>query len=190
MEEKAEFDFNRFAAEVAIWSEKNFGPKTNIAKGYKYPHQPLLGIIEEFGELCIAVDNLNTYGIQAKKDNFIDAVGDTVIYITDYCNQLNLNLDTIILNAHNYKCEEDLNTLIILGCLCHNHLKMEQCIRGTTEEHLFAITEDLVNLFYLLKYICNEQFISFDECVKVTWEKVQKRDWTKNKLMEKYYERR
>jgi len=70
-------------------------------------------------------------------------------------------------------CEE-------LGELCHAHLKQEQGVRGTNEEHV-ANAKDAVGdiIIYLTDY-CYRRGWSLGEIVDTTWESVQKRDWKKN----------
>ena len=65
-----------------VWGLHNFG---------KIPiHQPLLGALEELGELAHA-HLKEEQGIRGSSEKHIadakDAVGDTVIYLMDYCNR-------------------------------------------------------------------------------------------------------
>ena len=73
-----------------VWKERNFG------KGK--PHQPLLGLAEEVGELAHAhlkiEQGIRTgEGLEAKR---LDAVGDIFIFLMDYCNVNGLDLDECI----------------------------------------------------------------------------------------------
>ena len=64
----------------------------------KKPHQPLLGIQEEVGELSHAHLKMEQ-GIRTNEDHQaakIDAVGDIVIYLADYCNQNGIFLDSAV----------------------------------------------------------------------------------------------
>ena len=80
--------------EVAEWAARNF-------KG-KQPHQPLLGVAEEVGELCHA-HLKNEQGIRGTPvehyDAKVDAVGDICIYLADYCIQNAINLDEAVTKA-------------------------------------------------------------------------------------------
>jgi len=63
------------------WSLRNFPERK--------PHQPLLGAMEELGELAHA-HLKEEQGIRTDEDhegNAMDAIGDIVIYLMDYCNQ-------------------------------------------------------------------------------------------------------
>ena len=68
-----------------------------------------------------------------------------------------------------------------IGELNHAHLKMEQGIRGTPEEHQ-AAKEDAVadTIIYLADY-CARNDINLARAVTTTWNKVKERDWQKNK---------
>lgn len=84
----------RLQAEVYVWSLKNFPDKKQ--------YQPLLGVAEEVGELCHA--HLKTeQGIRgdAKKhyDDSVDAVGDIIIYLADYCAQNNIDFEMAVYNT-------------------------------------------------------------------------------------------
>lgn len=80
----------RLQAEVATWAERNFGPRP--------AWQPLVGIMEELGELAHA--HLKAaQGIRRDEDHEAgarDAVGDIIIYVADYCNAAGLDLEEIV----------------------------------------------------------------------------------------------
>jgi NTP pyrophosphatase (non-canonical NTP hydrolase) len=80
--------------EVNEWAARNF-------KG-KQPHQPLLGVAEEVGELCHA-HLKNEQGIRGTKEEHYaakcDAVGDIVVYLADYCTQNMISLDSAVADA-------------------------------------------------------------------------------------------
>jgi len=80
--------------EVEEWQKRNFFNKK--------PHQPLLGIVEEVGELSHAHLKLEQ-GIrgtpQEHKLAKVDAVGDIVIYLCDYCTQNNIDLQAAVMST-------------------------------------------------------------------------------------------
>jgi len=59
-------------------------------------HHPLLGIAEEVGELCHAFLKAEQ-GIRGTpeehREAMIDAVGDIMVYLADFCNRNNINLE-------------------------------------------------------------------------------------------------
>jgi NTP pyrophosphatase (non-canonical NTP hydrolase) len=79
------------------WTKSNFGST------YHLSHHPLLGIVEEVGELSHAhlkaeqAIRGNDKSWEAQRR---DAVGDIVIYLMDYCNRYNLDLEQCIMDAH------------------------------------------------------------------------------------------
>lgn len=74
-------DVRTIQEEVASWSEENFGDQPAI--------NPLLGVGEEYGELIHSVLK-QRQGIRLNEDGVgreaeMDAVGDIVIYLMDFC---------------------------------------------------------------------------------------------------------
>jgi len=76
--------------ENALWVDKNFpGAKT---------YQPLLGAVEELGELAHA-HLKEEQGIRTSEDhvaNAKDAIGDTIIYLINYCNLRGFDIAEIV----------------------------------------------------------------------------------------------
>lgn len=70
----------RLQLEVYRWSKKNF-PNNQ-------PYHPLLGAVEEIGELCHAhlkYEQGIREGVNTVMELKRDAVADTIIYLLDYC---------------------------------------------------------------------------------------------------------
>ena len=74
--------------EVGAWSKQNFGDQD--------PINPLLGVVEEVGELCHAVlksrQRIRLMDIEDEKD----AIGDVLIYLLDYCHRRNFAAISIL----------------------------------------------------------------------------------------------
>lgn len=68
-----------------------------------------------------------------------------------------------------------------VGELAHAHLKREQGIRGTPEEHDAAKVDAIGDILVYLADYCERNGISLGFALIDTWEKVRKRDWSKNK---------
>ncbi len=68
-----------------------------------------------------------------------------------------------------------------VGELSHAHLKMEQGIRGTAEEHHEAKVDAVADIIVYLADYCNRNGINMQNALTLTWHKVRQRDWTKNK---------
>lgn len=83
---------------------------------------PLMGIVEEFGEIA---DSL----LANNKDEIEDAIGDVAVYLCDY-----LCRECINWPPDNNPLELDENSALglqsAIGKLCHAHLKRFQRIRG------------------------------------------------------------
>ena len=73
------------------WVTKNFP--------HQMPHQPLLGLAEEVGELAHAhlkseqgIRGYDGLTSDEYRDEAIDAIGDIVIYLASYCNSVGIDL--------------------------------------------------------------------------------------------------
>lgn len=77
--------------------------------------------------------------------------------------------------------------LILLGVaeefgeLCHAHLKAEQGIRGTQEEHDAAAKDSIGDMMVYMADYCNRRGWSLQEILETTWAEVRARDWQKHK---------
>lgn len=74
--------------QVSIWSARNFPRNTSM--------EPLIGVVEEVGELCHTVLKQNQ-GIRSTDQGAIpDAVGDIIIYLADFCERKGIDLDACV----------------------------------------------------------------------------------------------
>lgn len=147
--------------ESKVWVDKNFAPRP--------AHHPLLGIVEEIGELEEA----------RTKDEVIDAVADATIFMADLCNEMKFDLATLY--------EEALDVLVrtakrkplagSMGRLCHAFLKKQQGIRGTPQEHDFAMRASLVEILVSMLAVARAHEFYFLEAVQTTWDQVKDRVW-------------
>lgn len=79
--------------EVGEWAKKNFGKQPS--------YRQLLGCMEELGELSHA-HLKQEQGIRTNENhsiNKIDAIGDLVIYLADYCYRENIDLESAIFDT-------------------------------------------------------------------------------------------
>lgn len=93
-------------SEQEAWAERNFG-----AKEERDADDPLIGIAEELGELCHA-HLKNKQGIRTNEDhhrNKIDAIGDMLIYMLDYCNLHGICMEEALQNTWNEVKQRDWN---------------------------------------------------------------------------------
>lgn len=81
----------RLQEEHAPWAERNFGARPS--------YQPLLGAVEEIGELAHAHLKAEQ-GIRGSEDEHReekkDAVGDVVVFLADYCNLEGFDLQAVV----------------------------------------------------------------------------------------------
>lgn len=141
------------------WSLRNFGDQPASI--------PLLGMIEELGELSTA-----------DAGNAVDAIGDTMIYMADYCTKRALALYDVVQQAQAVKQPSYRGLISILGSLCHAFVKLEQGIRsneGLHEQEMQALSGIVGWLQGLV-----EDDVSFLIAVESTWSQVKSRDWNRN----------
>jgi len=96
--------FPDIQAENKEWAWRNFGGSDVAA-----PWQPLLGAVEELGELAHAYLKRHQ-GIRLDEnhtDAIKDAVGDIVIYLMDFCNREEIDLIECVETAWNEVKQRD-----------------------------------------------------------------------------------
>lgn len=157
--------------EVIEWSTKNFGNRSTL--------QPFLGLVEEFTELCQALDLRDEKGID-------DALGDFFIYLADYTGMRGLDMNRICSNIlwsstpYNSVQVHCLEIFRFLGEASHPALKWEQGIR-INEDHknnLEILLRKTVQV--LCKLVRKNSEDLFVKCISPTWEEVKQRDWKSN----------
>lgn len=150
--------------EQAPWSKKNFGDRPSW--------QPLLGLVEEVGELDEALEAKDEAEIR-------DAIADITIYMADFCTALGFDLEA--LHARSLQSIMlPVKNLRIVAKLAHAYLKQAQGIRGTAFEHNTAMQEQLVTLLWNLNVLCGMLGDPLQKITFKVWQKVKARDWTKN----------
>jgi NTP pyrophosphatase (non-canonical NTP hydrolase) len=91
--------------EVDEWATRNFG-----AHETRGTHQPLLGAVEELGELSHAHLKWEQ-GIRGTPEELAakakDAVADVIIFLTDYCNLRGFDLQDIVSDTWDQVLERD-----------------------------------------------------------------------------------
>ncbi len=171
--ENATVDFDSIQAEQAVWSVKNFGEQP--------AYRPMLGIIEELCELDEADNSEDEAEVE-------DALGDVAIYMLDYCGKRQWRMQELW-DAR--ACPEWLGeyTMAEYGMpylsgfiknLAHSQLKGEQNIRGGVEKHDAVLKSTLSSVLWLLDELAKHYNKDFQSILAGVWEKVSKRDWTKN----------
>ncbi len=155
-------DLNTLQQEVADWAARNF-PSAK-------PHLPLLGIVEELGELYEARD-----AAQMK-----DAIGDVTVFAAHYCALNGLSLAEAISTAT--PVQDPADAYLWLGRLAHSHLKLEEGIRGTPEQHRAAKQNALGQIVACLVRMAPATGACYREIVERVWSEVKQRDWQADRV--------
>jgi len=132
------------------------------------PWHPLLGMIEELGEL---EDAKTTADVK-------DGLADTIVFMAHFCNAMKFDLDHIASEAAalSYRPAERK----AIGKLAHHYLKREQGIRGTNAEHRARMLDALIEIYAVLLDTATEYDLELIKAVEETWAHVKQRDWKKN----------
>lgn len=140
--------------QVSEWSHRNF-PNNK-------PHHPLLGIVEEVGELDDATTD----------EAIEDAVADILIYAADYCARNDLLL---------VEGEGESNSLgSAVSRLAHFHLKGEQDIRYPAEQIQALKQQAVERVAAELFNFGRDAGVDVLQAASAVWEKVRLRDWQKH----------
>jgi len=63
------------------------------------------------------------------------------------------------------------------GELCHAHLKAEQGIRGSPEQHIEAKKDAIGDIIIYLMHYCTLSGFKLSECIDMAWAEVNTRNW-------------
>lgn len=170
----SDFDPEQFQGQVMRWASHNF-PNTQT-------HQPLLGIVEEFGEFVGAVERQDHLEIE-------DAIGDMMIFLAHYCGMNGYSLfycASKVRNSYSPMLYPDsqadgaiVDLMKVIGQLSHAHLKGEQKIRKG-EKHRDKAQLMVGSIVGLLGVICRKHGKDLTDITGEIWSQVSKRDWRKN----------
>ena len=144
----------------------------------------LHGIVEECGELATAY-------YQELRLEEVDAIADIAIYTVGFCTLSGILVEVCELNFEACQLDEVeryddklfkypfLQLLSIIGDISHNHLKLNQGIRGSADELQVKLVISIARLIRWLKGYCLNRSIDFEDALETTWAQVEKRDWVK-----------
>lgn len=160
--------FQQVQTEMVAWQQHNFPNRPNWI--------PLMGMVEEIGELVEA---------ESKKgiEDTTDAIGDTAIYLADYCNGRKFSLyDLYYLSksTDGWHTSNFMGLSIETGRLAHAHIKQFQGIR-LNEGHEEKAKTAISRILFYLNDIAAAYNTTLADCIKETWAVVKKRDWQKNR---------
>lgn len=183
--ENQNVDLVAIQVEQVEWSVRNFGQQP--------AHRPMLGIIEELCEL----EEAQLHGVdefvseEAYKEAILDAIGDTAIYMLDYCGKRGWSMQEVW-NAR--ACPEWLVDFVLgeendgapylapfIKHLAHSQLKGEQNIRGGTVKHDNILKATLSSVLWLLDGLSTSYLQrDFMQILLEVWSKVRQRNWVAN----------
>lgn len=156
------------------WIEHNFGPGL--------PHQPLLGMIEELGEMCGHLTHWDVAEIR-------DALADFVIFCADYCTKRGWNYGEIwpFQNGVTVGASKDIEKNLLeafrfTAHAAHHQLKTEQGIRGGAAKHEQEGIRAIQSAIFNLETIAKHFGWTLMEIVEPVWAKVRQRDFKKNSV--------
>ena len=154
---------NEIQSELKVWTEYNFGKQT--------PDIPILGMIEELGELSHAILT-EKQGI--RQSDFLadkkDAIADLTIYALNYLNAQDLEYDD------NQPSKSYLTECDILQDIS---VQIGMLDVEVNDIEMFTNSDNIEDLISLLRGLCNMFNINFITTVNEVWEKVKLRDWKK-----------
>jgi NTP pyrophosphatase (non-canonical NTP hydrolase) len=163
--------FIRLVSEVRPWADYNFGEIPS--------EQPVLGIIEELGELSHA-HLKSLQNLRRHEDHFAakkDAVGDIVIYLADYCGRARIPVDLSPSLGFPFTAQSvgrehfGGKTILKMAGIVGMIAKSEE--EGAQREDINGYVTLLV---MMLADYCKFEGFEMQEAVEITWDKVSKRD--------------
>lgn len=161
-------NFETLQREVGVWSEQNFGDQPAV--------NPLLGVVEEFGEL---IDQIETH--EGVTEHELDCVGDVLVYLADFCHRQGFDYQAVankgLPSAEQY--DPLRGGFVALGDLTRSVLKRRQDIR-TDERRVGDDAERraLTALLNNLDRFARSRGYTLSECIQVAWEdEVVDREW-------------
>lgn len=166
-------DADKWQGEVVKWAAYNF-PRAE-------KHQPLLGVVEEVGELYAAYLLFSKVD-ETRNQKVDDAIGDIMVFLAHYCGLNGYDLmgctDRYGRDMHKMFYPFPLHALVeAIGNLSHSHLKGEQGIRGT--KHNENAQKQIGIIVGALRLFCEEQKQELTEIISDVWGEVKQRDWKK-----------
>jgi hypothetical protein len=184
-EEAADLEWlQQFQVQHREWRLRNFGePKS---------HQPLLGMIEELGELEDGKEQREAELGDVLIAEEVDAIGDILVYAVDLCGSRTWSM-AVLWSQRTQSLTRPMISSMAPGYktwpqymrkLAHHQLKGEQNIRGGLDHHEEQLRIVLREIFGALEaYYRNHAGAAGGQVlsvVRAVWAKVQQRDWVNN----------
>lgn len=176
--------FADLCIEVGEWSSANFGNQP--------PENPLLGVLEEIGEISHSYLK-SLQGIRGTQEEHLDAmrdgIGDAVVFLADFCARAGLVKSFV---GHTFLTEP-------IGEIPVTGIPLIRPVKADARYYLFRAARSLDYMYiglcenghvpyaahieyvlHCLTMFCWMLHLSFAECVMTTWALVKQRDWKAN----------
>jgi NTP pyrophosphatase (non-canonical NTP hydrolase) len=170
-------DYRVFQQEVDEWSRQNFGSSP--------AWQPLMGLLEEVGELAHAYLK-RAQGIRGTKEEHDaaerDALGDIMVFLAHYCCRRGIamgGLAQVVIPDLLYRKRVG---AALLGLARHVG-DIHMCLAVDPDTRIYASVEErqaIANLLRDLCVYCTLRELDLGEIVRETWDKVKQRNWKKD----------
>lgn len=147
-------------AEQFDWLVRCFGPN-------QAPWESLLGLFEEHGEAMESI---------TERDKFLDAIGDSVIFLLGYCNRKGWDIAALWDSRFSHEMPSR-PWPILLGRISHHELKSHQQIRGSHAEHNEKGQTAASTLLAHFDRLCKLHDTTLISLVSQTWNEVKQRAW-------------
>lgn len=163
--------------EVKEWTDYNFPNQK--------PYQPLLGMLEELGELSHALLKGEQMIRGSRAENLEkekDAIGDFVVFSLNYCNCM--EWDATNLSSRYFPRRFEDRSLHSLIFTLNSYLSTLQAAHREAETsglnpRTFA-SRYLDYMYDCLEEYCSHRMWDLQKIVEETWQLVKRRDWRRN----------
>ena len=157
--------------QVGAWSRYNFPRNT--------PLEPMLGIIEEVGELAHAILKTNQ-GIRGTAEEHVaeerDAIGDAGIFLCDFAGRIGHSLFIGVHPEHGHRGCEDSSIAFMFLSWSVGHLAFEFTNCGVPDGYYYC-AKGANQVALRLAIYCETRGWDFLEILNETWSEASKRDW-------------
>ncbi len=171
--------FSKIQREVGAWAWKNFKEK---AQGTN----PLLGIIEEVGELAKAIlkKDQGIRGTPEKHDrDAVDAIGDIMIYMMNYLNVLEIDMLTVSSTVYLHRVDMSYDTVGNPPSMHQIRKDLVILISRSLSKMHESPGQSFGVIMTYLDMFSRTYGMTLLEVVEKTWSIVGKRNWVEDAMV-------
>lgn len=170
-----QLNLDELKRDVGAWSEDNFG--------VDQPHTfPLMGVAEEYGELITSVlkqlqgiDDSEKYEGRVGRDAEMDAVGDIMVYLADFCARapFTIPIESDYQNWGGDVTQDNIvDATLAVGTEIGTIFTHET--KGAPQQQTRIAVAMLI---HRLEEFCRHRDFTLEDCIDVAWGEVQHREW-------------